>query len=308
MKVYVIGAANLDIFAQSANEMILHDSNIAHFKMSFGGVGRNIAENFVYLFDDVEFVTRFSKDHFGTILKNDCLKKGLKLNYALETNDENSSMYIAILDHDGDMLLGLNDMAIIETLNYCDIAFLKDIIKDDDILVLDANLSPDTLNAIALNFKGYKVADAISVNKVLRLKGIIEDLDLLKCNEIEAKELLSYDFKDAKDLKYVLKRSKVPKEFVITHRYGAYVYYDQRLLTFRQKLLEEKVVNATGAGDAFIATYAYMRHAGEAIVSSVRLALAASRLTIKSTQSVVYKDKKILEAEALKIDLTEGEI
>ncbi len=308
MKAYVIGGANLDIFAKSERELILYDSNIAHFKLSFGGVGRNIAENLVYLIDNVELVTRFAKDHFAKILYDDCLLKGIKLDHALKSEDFATSMYIAILDANNDMQLGLNDMGIIETLKYDDIAFLKDIIKDDDLLVIDTNLASKTLTMILDEFKGFKVVDAISVNKVARLKGNLAKIDLLKCNKFEVESLFEVQLNDLAILKKILKDTAVPKELVITDKEGAFVYREGHLYTFRQKDLVDQVVNATGAGDAFIAIYAYCRKEQMSISKSVKLALSASRLTIKSPSSVVYKDRSMLEKEASKFELIEGEI
>ena len=44
MKVLVIGAQNIDIFAQSSIEYVVKDSNPSKIHLSFGGVGRNMAE------------------------------------------------------------------------------------------------------------------------------------------------------------------------------------------------------------------------------------------------------------------------
>ena len=45
----IIGAVNIDICGTSDVQPVLHDSNPGNVNISFGGVGRNIAENLCHL-------------------------------------------------------------------------------------------------------------------------------------------------------------------------------------------------------------------------------------------------------------------
>ena len=77
-KIIVIGGANIDIIGQSLSELVLHDSNMGLIHLSFGGVGRNIAENAARLDQTVYLVTIFSSDSLGEMLMKHC--QSLKIN------------------------------------------------------------------------------------------------------------------------------------------------------------------------------------------------------------------------------------
>ena len=67
-KIYVIGGANIDLFAKSEKEILKSDKNPATISLSFGGVGRNIAENIVHLNEEVYFISLFANDFFGKMV------------------------------------------------------------------------------------------------------------------------------------------------------------------------------------------------------------------------------------------------
>ena len=79
MKVCVIGGANIDITATSRSQFVARDSNPGTVRLSFGGVGRNIAHNLTLLGDSVYFVTRFGGDAFGQMLQVSCREIGMDI-------------------------------------------------------------------------------------------------------------------------------------------------------------------------------------------------------------------------------------
>ena len=85
MKVLVIGAQNIDIFAQSSIEYVLKDSNPSKIHLSFGGVGRNMAENLKRLGNDVHFLTVFADDFFAKAAKQSLIDMNINI---LESIDE----------------------------------------------------------------------------------------------------------------------------------------------------------------------------------------------------------------------------
>ena len=60
---YIIGGANIDIIGRSDHSLIPFDSNIGKVVQSYGGVGRNIAENAARLGVKVHFVSIFGNDY-----------------------------------------------------------------------------------------------------------------------------------------------------------------------------------------------------------------------------------------------------
>ena len=289
--IYVIGGANIDLFAKSDNPLIMHDSNPAKLNMGIGGVGRNIAENLVNIGEDVEFVTIFADDYFGDVLYRDCENKGFKLNYSMRKTDQKTSMYLAILDHENDMHLAFSDMRIIESLNVDDLKELKSVIKDDDYLVVDANLSLETYTYIMQDFKGIKVSDAISVNKVYKLKDLVDKIDIIKVNLVEAEALIGKTLSNEEDivngLKELFKRSA--KEVLITTKLGVYLLKDEKIYYYVHNSYSASV-NTTGAGDSMLAAYVYASNHNYDVAESLAIALSTAILTIHDYNAVAKLD------------------
>ena len=289
--IYVIGGANIDLFAKSDNPLIMHDSNPAKLNMGIGGVGRNIAENLVNIGEDVEFVTIFADDYFGDVLYKDCQNKGMKLNYAMRKDDQKTSMYLAILDHENDMHLAFSDMRIIESLNSDDLKLLKSVIKEDDYLIVDANLCLDTYTYIMHNFKGIKVSDAISVNKVYKLKDLVDKIDVIKVNLVEAEALIGTDLKQHSDIVEGLKTlsKRGAKEVLITTKLGVYLLKDTKIYYYVHNNYSESV-NTTGAGDSMLAAYVYASNHNYDVAETLAIALSTAILTIGDSNAVAKLD------------------
>ena len=72
MAIFVIGGANLDIYAKvNNNDVVLYDSNPSDISFSFGGVGRNILDNIANLDANPYFVSVFSLDPYGKEMYDD---------------------------------------------------------------------------------------------------------------------------------------------------------------------------------------------------------------------------------------------
>lgn len=303
--IYVIGGANIDIFAKSRRELILRDSNPADFTVSFGGVGHNIAVNLAKLGNRVEFISIFSRDHFGEMMISDCRKQGLQLNYC-RRSDLPSSMYLAIMDEDNDMYLGLSDMQIIESLRKEDLNKLEAVLNDDDYLVIDTNLDQDTMLYIADNFKGIKAADAISANKVFKLNGLIDKIDIIKLNHLEAETLVGFPLSSKADVISSLRKlaQKGAREILLTDKKGAYLLKDDQIFRFEHNSTEKNLRNATGAGDAMLAAYLNMHQKGAEVDKMLSYALTAAILTVRSRNTVADIDHQTIEDELSKLNIS----
>lgn len=315
-KVYIIGGANIDLYARSGKKLIERDSNPALMDLGFGGVGRNIAENLKIHGEDVEFVSIFADDYLGKILYEDCLKKGIGLDYSIIKNGFSSSMYLAILDEENDLYLGMSDMRIIESLDRKDLERLKEVISDEDYLVVDTNLNEEMISYVLNEFRGIKVSDAISANKVNRLRNNLDMIDILKLNLIEAETLAQMKINDINDINGVMHYfdKKGCKDVIITVKEGAYLLKNHQIYYYTHNALIESLKNATGAGDSFLAAYIHMHRLNKSIKESIGYALATSLLTIEDSHTVgafskedIYRRKDILNITGGQINENQNE-
>lgn len=109
-----VGAANLDLNGASCAPIHLRDSNPGHISLSAGGVTRNVCENLARLGADVKLLSCVGDDVFGSYIRRSCVEAGIDIRHLHEARGAHSSIYLSILDADGDMLVGMSDMRIVQ--------------------------------------------------------------------------------------------------------------------------------------------------------------------------------------------------
>ena len=279
MKILVIGGTNIDINATSINEIVLKDSNIGNIEISIGGVAKNIAENLARLELDVSFLTILGNDYYAEVAAN--YLKGLKLNliYAKSLNHP-TSIYLAVFNQNHDLEIGINDMKAIDGLNQ-DFIKEKANLNSYDLIVIDSNLSQETIKYIVNNTNKPIFAEAISVNKVLRLKPFLAKFRAIKCNKYEA--LTISDNKNHDSIESIAKdiSNQGAKEVYITDGdKGSYLYKDNVLIY--KPAYRANIVNTTGAGDAFYSGVIYAKAQG---LNELECGNAVAKMTLECSKS-----------------------
>lgn len=299
--IYVIGGANVDIYAKTNNDLILKDSNPSRISFSYGGVARNIAENLANLKQKVNFITAFGNDAFSKDIKEQLANKGINISYAISSNSHNSSIYLAILNKE-DLCVGASDMSILDSIDSTYLSKFKDIIEDDDYLIFDSNLKEETIEYIANNLKGIKIVDAISANKVNKLLNVLERIDVLKVNLIEAEKIANRKLdSDDKIESFVKELNRKVKEVLLTKSCDLFVGKDNQVNHYKHHAYVDNPVNVTGAGDALLATYVYCLIENFNVDLCAKLSLAAAVLNVNSNSAVANMDIDSLNNKANEI-------
>lgn len=295
-KLWIIGGANVDICGTAQDEIIEKDSNIGHIGIQFGGVGRNVAEICARLGVDVSFVTCFSSDANGKLLQEDCKNKGIDISHSIVSDKYPSSMYLAILDKDGDMHVGMNDMRILNEIDESLIESIFQSINPEDMLMIDGNLSDGLVSYISKHKPCMIASDPVSVAKCKSLDGILNQLDIFKPNAYEAYEYTGIKITDPEsareNLVYFLNRGV--KEVIISLANHGVLFgtQDELLwLTHRQIHLE----NATGGGDNFLGAYITQRLRGAQPKDALYFAITAAVSAIERSA----EDRKTLSTEVI---------
>lgn len=274
MKICVIGGANVDITAQSKNQFIARDSNPGTVRLSFGGVGRNIAHNLALLGDEVCFVTRFGGDAFGQMLQVSCREIGMDISLCETCPTFPSACFASINDSNGEMLGGVADMVVTESISKDWLAERIDAINKADAVVADTNLLPETLAWLIDHVTVPLYIDAVSGPKAVRLA---EALDLseskrlytFKCNALEARTLSGV--------------THFTRRYITHGAEGLEVTADGRTSLF--PALPCTVRNATGGGDALLAGIV---HAGPkaSVEEAARIGLMCARCAVEADEAV----------------------
>ena len=274
MKVCVIGGANVDITATSRERFLPGDSNPGSVRLSFGGVGRNIAHNLALLGDEVCFLTRFSSDPFGQMLQVSCREIGMDISRCETCPALPSPCFSSINDCNGEMIGGVADMALTESITLEWLASRLPYVNAADAIVADTNLLPETLAWLIDSVTVPLYIDGVSGAKAGRLREAMEisrrkRFYAFKCNALEAVVLSSI--------------SGWQRRFISRGAQGLEVTENGVTRSF--PALPCTVRNTIGGGDALLAGIV---HAGPAasVEDAAQVGLLCARCAVESSAAV----------------------
>lgn len=274
-RVTVIGGANMDVGGQSAAPLRLRDSNPGSVVLRPGGVGRNIAHDLRLLGLEVSLVTALGDDLFGAGLRQSCEALGMDLSMTLTVPGARSSTYLYVTDETGEMHVGLADMDVTDALTPAVLSPLMARINASAAVVLDANLSAETIDFLAAACTAPLYADPVSTAKAPRLQRALPKLAAIKPNVLEAAALTGES--DPERAARALQRAGVRRVLVSLGAQGMLAAEGDRLL--RLPCLPGPVVNTTGAGDAAMAAVVWAGLRGLGLEETARAALSCGAQT-----------------------------
>ncbi|MBS4535385.1 winged helix-turn-helix transcriptional regulator [Clostridium sp. D2Q-14] len=286
--IVVIGGSNIDIQGFSKENLIQRDSNPGEIKLSVGGVGRNIAENLSLLGVKVNLISAVGDDIYGRKILKELQISNLSTENILVTDKYSTSTYLSILNNDGDMNVAISSMDIF---NEITIDFLRKktgLIGISKCIVLDTNLPKESIDYIVNYYKTKDIfIDTVSTTKALKIKDIIGKFHTIKPNKYEAEILSGIKIKSNKDLDRVADffLNKGVKNIIITLGKDG-VYYKNMDTSGHIKSPQINVINATGAGDAFMAALIYGKHKGFSLKDIVIFSIASSLITMMDENTV----------------------
>jgi pseudouridine kinase len=283
----VIGGANLDITGFSIKPLIRQDSNPGEIKTSPGGVGRNIAENMARLGMQTRLISAVGNDAFGRKILADSAEAGVDVSMVRTVDTFPTSVYLSILDADGEMDVAVSDMQIMASL---DINFLKkhhSTISRASAIVVDTNLEKETLMYLAKAYPGRMFVDTVSTSKAQKIADITGAFYTIIANRQEAELLSDIAINTINDaqiaIQHLLSRGTGMVLIGLGHEGVAYGTADE-IGHFSLKNITS--VNTTGAGDAFLAAMVCASLKQIEMPRAIQLASIASYLTLKAEKTI----------------------
>ncbi|TDB36832.1 MAG: hypothetical protein D9V44_09990 [Actinobacteria bacterium] len=293
--VTVIGGANTDILGFVERPLVPRDSNPGHIRTSPGGVGRNIAENLARLGIATRLVTSLGDGSPGDEIEKSCTEVGIEL-LPVSTPGCTAPRYMAIMDEAGDLALGINDMRALEAITPDAIAMHATTIDESAIIVLDTNLPAETLEYVAERWGDRPILlDTVSVAKAPRARGLLGRLHTLKTNELEAAALAG-TAAGAVDAAVDALLIAGAERIVITGGVAG-ALFASGVSRVRFVPPPAEVVNATGAGDAYMAglVYAVLEGFDTTHTAAFASAVASVALGSERTVSETLTEQSVLE-------------
>ena len=286
-KVFVIGGANVDISARSYEPLRDYDSNPGKVSYSFGGVAHNIAANMAGYGLPVEYITAFSTDNWGGLLQDECVNRSISIEYSQIIPDEGTSLYLAVVEPDGEMKVAIADMEILSRLDIDRLGKVLSELDRDDLLVLDTNLTEEQIGRIIELAHCRIYADPISIAKSARIMNYLDRLEMLKPNNYEAEIMSGLRLKDENDYENMLDWFiKQGSRSIVISMGARGVIGRKGEEAFHLSNADIEIVNTTGAGDAFLAGVVYAYTKNIPFPKTAQYGLMAARATLMSPKPV----------------------
>jgi pseudouridine kinase len=283
----VVGGANLDLGGRPLKALVRGSSNPGRVAISPGGVGRNIAHNLALLGQKTLFISVFGDDAFAGLLLESCRRGGVDISLSPTLEGESSAVYLFVANAEGEMELAVSDMGIYDRITPAFLAARMDAINAAGLCVADANIPRESLEYLARNCKVPLFADPISVTKAEKLRGLLPYIDTLKANALETRALTGIAIAGDPSLE-AAGRALLDQglgQAIITLG-GRGVYCVNARESCRLPAFAGPLRNATGAGDTFMAAFAWAQLRDFSLEQSALAGLAAASLCVACEETV----------------------
>lgn len=281
-RILIIGGQNIDITAKGTS-YTLHDSNCGDISFGYGGVSGNVAQNLANLGVSSHFISVFSMDPLGQSSKAFYQANNIDVSHSLDVK-ASSSTYLSLLDEQGDLYIGFNDMTALTHLTPSVLALEKQYINAFDTLFIDTNLSHETLQYLFTQHHHQTIyVDTVSGIKAPKIKPFINYVDVLKCTKEEL-SLLSDQTLFMDQLDDLINQGL--NALIVTNKDQPITYKTATITKTFEPDHIDTIVSSSGAGDAFISGFIYGQLHHKALDTSMAYAIRAASLTLMHPSSV----------------------
>lgn len=280
--VFIVGSLNIDlIFSMKRIPEAGETMHSDDFCMLPGGKGANQAVACALMGATTYMIGNVGSDLFGDIISKSLKENQVKIDY-VNIAKEKSSGVACILLNNGDNRIILDHGANQDTSYEQVKSILNRYAKKDDVLLTQLEVPLDTVT------KTLELAKKIGMKTILNpapahklSDEIYKYIDVLIPNEIEAEMITGINSSSSSFDKCAIEHFTIKgvKEVVITKGFKGSVYGDNNCL-ISVKPFEVKVVDTTGAGDAYVGAIASQVAKGLSVKESLDYANASSALAV----------------------------
>ncbi len=297
-----IGTSALDIKARLARAPLPTTDVPGQITLKPGGVARNIAENLARFNVPIVFAGIMGDDPQARVLIELSQAAGLSiqpLTRSAPAPDDLLRLKLpavlptatldVILSPDNRQIAGAFSGDILDALQPSDLDQLRDLIDSAPVIICDGGLPADVLLRLRemLPEEAFFYCNPGSVALAPRLIPLLDRLDLITCNHLEAQVLTQTKIDGPAKLisaALILVKQGV-RRAVVTFGSRGLAYADEERSLY-QPARPARLVDATGAGDALAAAMIEALLRDEPIGVCLQRGLAAAALTCESEDTV----------------------
>lgn len=290
-QVVVIGAAGLDVHVWPRMMAIEPGkSNPGYIRWSWGGVGRNIAENLAHLGAEVIFISAVGDDEPGHNLMRHLQDVGVNTDAMYIAPDQHTGAYVAQYHVDRRLAVAFDDMLIMRSITPAYLQRHRSLIRRADMVCIDANLTAEALETLFRLTRKYEIpvcADPTAELLAPRLHPYLPDITAITPNRREAEMLVGEPLLDDEALIRGARRMvQLGVGLAVITLGEAGLCYATQEESGRLPALKTEVVDTVGAGDALTAAIAYALLEEIPPSEAVRLGQAAAARTLACSDTV----------------------
>ncbi|KAA9000535.1 pseudouridine kinase [Affinibrenneria salicis] len=283
--IVTIGSINMDIIGYPEACLNYADSNPGKIRFTPGGVARNIAQNLALLGKQSFLFSVTGNDFYGRTILEHTQAAGVNVEKCVVIDDAHTSSYLSLLDENGEMLVAINDMQIVDRLSPTLLQQQLPFIRNAALIIADCNLSQETLAWLFRHAGDTPIfVDPVSAHKSVKIQDWLHAIHTLKPNRLEAETLSGLAIvsrQDAERAAAWFHRQAVKRVILSMGAEGVY-YSERNGAAGWSPPVQTTVINVTGAGDAMMAGLASCWLDRLPLAASVRFAQACSALTLSS--------------------------
>lgn len=256
--VLCFGPAHFDKISQLKTKLVPNSSNPVKSHSTMGGVGFNITATLRALEVQAALVSAVGNDLTAENVLAELIQAKISTDYIVKLNAYSTGGYTAILSPEGELVMGLAEVAIYEAITAADLSSNLLAYQAWAHWILTANLSSTLIEYLLLNANSHVrcYASTVSVEKTKELKKIFSKKRWagLFTNRLEAEVLLSqkiHSLNDALCAAKRLQKESCDQVFLTLAQQGVVIATKEKCLHL--PALTAKVLNVNAAGDIFTA-------------------------------------------------------
>jgi len=190
--VLVVGTTAFDAKGQPDGALRAGQSVPGVVHLGIGGVGRNVAENLARFGIRTTLLSAIGDDAIGRYVLDHTARSGVDVSLVVHSPDRRTAAYVAVLDRKGMPAHAIDDMAVMDLVTPALVYRNRRLFRDASMVVVDANLSPRTLETVfnlARRYNRLVCLDPTSSVLAPRVRPYLSDVHLLVPNLHEAQIL-----------------------------------------------------------------------------------------------------------------------
>lgn len=294
MDMVVVGVVFLDIKGFPFFKYDAVGTNLGNVLMTHGGVARNVAENMANLGAEVEFVTMLDDDSLGREARLRLRGAGVKLTHAVSTPDKGMGMWLAVFNEKGDLAGSVSHMPDASPIERLFDEKGEEIIRSCRGVALEIDLSEkvsERVFELAERFDKPVYAIVANMSVILRRPDFMARTACVILNEIEAGRLFGREIRALSPEETLEAISEAApamgiRSIVVTMGARGAVYLDaENGLRGVCPAVPCRVVDTTGAGDAFFSAVVESLARGMRLDDAVTCGARLASMTVSTSES-----------------------